>query len=281
MEEEHAGPASATDYIGHHLTNLHTGEGFWNFHLDSIFYAVFLALLFVGSFYFAARNATAGVPGRWQNFVEVLVEFVDTQVKDSYQGSSKLIAPLALTIFVWVFLMNFMDLVPVDLLPAAGAAVGVEYMKVVPTTDLNITFGMSITVFILMIFYSIKIKGVAGFAKEIFLQPFGKWMMPFNFLLKVVEELAKPISLALRLFGNLYAGEMIFILIALFTLSIGAETLGESFAHLMTPGSIALFLTQLVLGLAWALFHILIITLQAFIFMMLTIVYLSMAHEAH
>ena len=281
MEELHEGPASVSDYIGHHLTNLHTGEGFWNFHLDSIFYAVFLAILFSGSFYLAARTVTSGVPGRWQNFVELLVVFVDTQVKDSYHGSSKLIAPLALTIFCWVFLMNFMDLVPVDLLPALGAAVGIEYMKVVPTTDLNITFGMSITVFILMIFYSIKIKGVGGFAKEIFLQPFGKWMLPFNFLLKVVEELAKPISLALRLFGNLYAGEMIFILIALFTLSAGAHTLGETFAHLFAPGTIVLFVVQLILGLIWALFHLIIITLQAFIFMMLTIVYLSMAHETH
>ena len=281
MEELHEGPASVTDYIGHHLTNLHTGTGFWNFHLDSIFYAVFLGVLFSGSFYFAARTATSGVPGRWQNFVEILIEFVDTQVKDSYHGSSKLIAPLALTIFCWVFLMNFMDLIPVDLLPALGTTAGVEYMKVVPTTDLNITFGMSITVFILMIFYSVKIKGVGGFAKEIFLQPFGKWMLPFNFLLKVVEELAKPISLALRLFGNLYAGEMIFILIALFTLSVGAHTLGETFSHLLTPGSLVLFVVQFILGLVWALFHLIIITLQAFIFMMLTIVYLSMAHETH
>jgi len=281
MEELHEGPESVADYIGHHLTNWHTGEGFWNFHVDSIAYAVVLAFVFCGSFYFAARTVTSGVPGRWQNFVEILVEFVDTQVNDSYQGSSKLIAPLALTIFCWVFLMNFMDLVPVDLLPALGTAAGITYMKVVPTTDLNITFGMSITVFILMIFYSFKIKGVGGFAKEIFLHPFGKWMLPFNFLLKVVEELAKPISLALRLFGNLYAGEMIFILIALFTLSIGAHTLGETFANLMTPGALVLFVVQLVLGLVWALFHLVIITLQAFIFMMLTIVYLSMAHETH
>ena len=281
MEELHEGPASVTDYIGHHLTNLHTGTGFWNFHLDSIFYAVFLAVLFSGSFYLAARTATAGVPGRWQNFVELLVEFVDTQVKDSYHGSSKLIAPLALTIFCWVFLMNFMDLVPVDLLPLLGSAAGIDYMKVVPTTDLNITFGMSITVFILMIFYSVKIKGVSGFAKELFLEPFGKWLLPFNFLLKVVEELAKPISLALRLFGNLYAGEMIFILIALFTLSAGAHTLGETFAQLLTPGTLLLFIVQFILGLVWALFHLIIITLQAFIFMMLTIVYLSMAHETH
>ena len=185
MEEAHQGPANATEYIVHHLTNLHTGEGFWNLHLDSMFYSVLLAVVFGGSFYLAARTATSGIPGSWQNFVEMMVDFVDVQVKDSYHGSSKLIAPLALTIFCWIFLMNFMDLVPVDLLPALGIAVGIEYMKVVPTTDLNITFGMSIAVFFLMIFYSIKIKGVGGFAKELFLHPFGKWMIPFNFLLKL------------------------------------------------------------------------------------------------
>lgn len=281
MEEAHEGPANATEYIVHHLTNLHTGEGFWNLHLDSMFYAGILAVVFGGSFYLAARKATSGIPGSWQNFVEMMVDFVDVQVKDSYHGSSKLIAPLALTIFCWIFLMNFMDLVPVDLLPALGVAVGIEYMKVVPTTDLNITFGMSIAVFFLMIFYSIKIKGVGGFAQELFLHPFGKWMMPFNFLLKLVEELAKPVSLALRLFGNLYAGELIFILIALFTLSAGAHSMGELLNNFTSLGTITVFVTQVILGLAWAIFHILIITLQAFIFMMLTIVYLSMAHEKH
>ena len=281
MEDTHAGPANATEYIVHHLTNLHLGEGFWNLHLDSIFYAVTLGILFAGSFWFAAHRATAGVPGRWQNFVELMVEFVDTQVRDSFHGSSKLIAPLALTIFCWIFLMNFMDLVPVDLLPEIGVAIGIEYMKVVPTTDLNITFGMSISVFLLMIFYSIKIKGVGGFAKELFFHPFGKWMLPFNFLLKLVEEIAKPVSLALRLFGNLYAGELIFILIALFTLSAGGHTLTETLLNVASPDTIAYLIIQVILGLIWALFHILIITLQAFIFMMLTIVYLSMAHEEH
>lgn len=281
MEDTHEGPANATEYIVHHLTNLHLGEGFWNLHLDSIFYAVTLGILFAGSFWFAARRATAGVPGRWQNFVELMVEFVDTQVRDSFHGSSKLIAPLALTIFCWIFLMNFMDLVPVDLLPEIGVAMGIEYMKVVPTTDLNITFGMSISVFLLMIFYSIKIKGVGGFARELFFHPFGKWMLPFNFLLKLVEEIAKPVSLALRLFGNLYAGELIFILIALFTLSAGGHTLTETLSNVASPDTIAYLIIQVILGLIWALFHILIITLQAFIFMMLTIVYLSMAHEEH
>ena len=281
MEDTHEGPANATEYIVHHLTNLHLGEGFWNLHVDSIFYAVTLGILFAGSFWFAAHRATAGVPGRWQNFVELMVEFVDTQVRDSFHGSSKLIAPLALTIFCWIFLMNFMDLVPVDLLPEVGVAMGIEYMKVVPTTDLNITFGMSISVFLLMIFYSIRIKGVGGFAKELFFHPFGKWMLPFNFLLKLVEEIAKPVSLALRLFGNLYAGELIFILIALFTLSAGGHTLTETLLNVASPDTIAYLIIQVILGLIWALFHVLIITLQAFIFMMLTIVYLSMAHEEH
>ena len=281
MEDAHEGPANATEYIVHHLTNLHVGEGFWNLHLDSVFYAVALGILFAASFRFAAARATAGVPGRWQNFVEMMVEFVDTQVKESFHGSSRLIAPLALTIFCWIFLMNFMDLLPVDLLPTVGAAVGIEYMKVVPTADVNITLGMSITVFLLMIFYSIRIKGFGGFAKEMLLHPFGKWMMPFNLLLKLVEEVAKPVSLALRLFGNLYAGELIFILIALFTLSAGGHSLSETLLNLASPGTIRNLIFQLGLGLIWALFHIVIITLQAFIFMMLTIVYLSMAHEEH
>ena len=279
MEDAHT--ETSTDYIVHHLTNLHVGEGFWTFHLDSIFYAVVLGFLFCGSFFVAARRASAGVPSGWQNFVELIVEFVDTQVKDSFHGSSRLIAPLSLTIFCWIFLMNFMDLVPVDLLPAIGEAAGIEYMKVVPTTDLNTTFGMSFGVFILIIFYSIKIKGTAGFLKEIFLKPFGKWFFPFNFMLKIVEELAKPISLALRLFGNLYAGELIFILIAIFTLSASADSIGQVFANLADPGSFGLLIMQIVLGLVWTLFHIVIITLQAFIFMMLTIVYLGMAHEEH
>lgn len=267
--EGHSG-GGVTGYILHHLHFLTVGEGFWTFHLDSIFFALVLGLTFIGLFRYAARRATASVPGKFQNFVEIMVEFVDTQVKDSFHGRSNLIAPLALTIFVWVFLMNFMDLIPVDLLPATATAMGIEYLRVVPSADLNITFGLSITVFLLVIFYSIKIKGGAGFAKELFFQPFGPWMFPFNFVLKTVEELAKPVSLALRLFGNLYAGELIFILIALFTLGYGLSAM-------LLPMAV----TQFILGVAWAIFHVLIITLQAFIFMMLTIVYLSLAHEEH
>lgn len=282
MEEPvHHGPESSTDYISHHLTNLHTGEGFWNFHLDTIFYSVFLALVFSVIFFMVARKATSSVPGKMQSFVELIVEFVDTQVKDCFHGTSKLIAPLALTIFCWVFLMNFMDLVPVDLLPELGLMAGIEYMKVVPSTDLNTTFAMSLSVFILIIFYNFKAKGAKGFLKEMFFHPFGKWLLPFNFVLKVIEECAKPISLALRLFGNLYAGELIFILIALFTLSMGANEMAEIAHNVLSPGSIILLLVQLLLGLVWALFHIAVITLQAFIFMMLTIVYLSMAHDTH
>jgi len=214
------------------------------------------------------------VPGKFQNFVELMVEFVDTQVKDTFHGTSRLIAPLALTIFCWVFLFNFMDLVPVDLLPWIAGYAGIHNLKVVPSTDLNITFGMSITVFLLVMYYSIRIKGAGGFAKELLLQPFGVWGMPANLMLNLIEHIARPVSLALRLFGNMYAGEMIFLLLALFTIGKGID-------GLLSFGGILGFVGQSILGLAWAIFHILIITLQAFIFMMLTIVYLSMAHEEH
>jgi F-type H+-transporting ATPase subunit a len=200
-------------------------------------------------------------------------------VREVYHGNSKLIAPLALTIFCWVFLFNFMDLVPVDLIPMLATSVGISHMKVVPSTDLNITFGMSLTVFALIIFYSIKEKGLGGFIGEFTLHPFSTknkfvqvLIMPFNFVLEFVPFLAKPVSLSLRLYGNLFAGEMIFMLIALFTLSLGAE-------HLLSFGGILAVVAQLVLGLAWALFHILVIVLQSFIFMVLTIIYLSMASQ--
>src|SRR5215510_2532623 len=259
------------EYILHHLTNLTHGEGFWTVHLDSVFFAVLLAFVFGGSFYMAARKASSGVPTKFQNFVEIIVEFVDQQVRDTFHGTSKLIAPLALTIFCWIFLFNFMDLVPVDLLPKVGEQVGIHNLKVVPSTDLNITLGMSITVFLLVMFYSVKIKGAGGFAKELLTHPFGPYMFPFNLLLNLIEHLARPVSLGLRLFGNLFAGEMIFLLLAV---------LGGSFALLSVGGALGT-LAQFVLGLAWAIFHILVITLQAFIFMVLTIVYLAQAHETH
>jgi len=253
-----ASEGGTTGYIVHHLTPLSVGEGFWTLHLDTLFFSAALGALFIWFFKSVAEKVTTGVPGLAQNFAEMMVEFVDQQVKDTFHGQSKLIAPLGLTIFCWVFLWNMMDLLPVDLLSLISSLMGIEYLRVVPSTDLNATFALSISVFILIIFYSIKIKGVFGFAKELTCTPFGPWMMPFNLLLKVVEEIAKPISLALRLFGNLYAGELIFILIAL----------------------LPAFLQPL-LSFPWAIFHILIIVLQAFIFMVLTIVYLSMAHEDH
>lgn len=278
MASAEEGGNNISRYIEHHLTNLKFdlssmrfdshADGFWVLHVDSLAFAVGLGLIFLLLFRSVAKRATAQEPGGLQNFVEMVVEFTDSQVRDIFHGKSRLVAPLALTIFVWVFLMNFMDLVPVDLLPMLATASGIDYMKVVPTTDPNITFGMSLTVFALVIFYSIKIKGGWGYVKEFLTHPFGWWLAPFNLVLKVVEEIAKPVSLSLRLFGNLYAGELIFILIALFTLGAG-----------MSLATIPLFITQLLLGSAWAIFHILVITLQAFIFMMLTIVYLSMAHE--
>ncbi|MEP0137545.1 F0F1 ATP synthase subunit A [Marinobacter sp.] len=284
---------SASEYIQHHLQNLTYGNlpagyeradgsvtseagwtmaqtaqeasdmGFWAVHVDSLGGAVGLGALFLILFRIAAKRATSDQPGGLQNFVEIMVEFVDTSVKETFHGRNKVIAPLALTIFCWVFLMNLMDLVPVDFLPQLFHLMGLEYMKVVPTTDVNVTLGMSLSVFFLIFYYSIKVKGIGGFVGELTLHPFSSdnlflkvLLIPVNLLLEGVSLLAKPISLALRLFGNLYAGELIFILIALLP-----------------------FWAQWALSVPWAIFHILIITLQAFIFMMLTIVYLSMAHE--
>jgi F-type H+-transporting ATPase subunit a len=251
---------TTSEYIQHHLTNLHAGEGFWSFHVDTLLVSLVLGLVIFGTMWLAARKATAGVPGGMQNFVEMVVEMVDSQVKDTFHGKSAVIAPLALTIFVWIFAMNAMDVLPVDLLPLIAHLVGIEHLKVVPTTDLNATFAMSISVFFLIYFYSFKIKGCKGFSKEILFSPFGKnpLLIPFNILFRIVEDIAKPISLALRLFGNMYAGEMVFILIALLP-----------------------WYVQWMLGAPWAIFHLLIITLQAFVFMILTVVYLSMAHESH
>ncbi|WP_313514427.1 F0F1 ATP synthase subunit A [Pseudomonas sp.] len=282
---------NASGYIQHHLQNLtfgrlpsgdwglaHTAQeakemGFWAFHLDTLGWSVALGVIFVLLFRMAASKATSGQPGALQNFVEVLVEFVDGSVKDTFHGRNPLIAPLALTIFVWIFLMNAIDLIPVDWIPHAAIAIsGNEHVffRAVPTTDPNATLGMALSVFALIIFYSIKVKGIGGFIGELTLHPFSSKnlavqaiLIPVNFLLEFVTLVAKPISLALRLFGNMYAGELVFILIAVMF------------------GSGLLWLSGLgvVLQWAWAVFHILIITLQAFIFMMLTIVYLSMAHE--
>jgi len=290
------GAQTSGEYIQHHLQNLQvckaeTGEWVWNqcagnpmaINVDSMFWSVLLGLIFVVLFRGAAKKASSGKPSKFQALVEIIVEFVDGSVKDTFHGKSRLIAPLGLTIFVWVFLMNLMDLVPVDWIPMAAKwaskAADVEhlgaYMKVVPSTDVNVTFGMSIAVFFLIIFYTIKNKGVVGFVKELTLHPIAPptkgagllaapFMIAFNFLLESVALIAKPISLSLRLFGNMFAGELIFILIA--TMFSGGLLLGAA-AGLLHVG--------------WAIFHVLIITLQAFIFMMLTIVYLSLASESH
>ncbi len=280
----------ATDYILHHQTFLsnkppHGIVDFTVINYDTVFFSVLLAAVFFGLFWLVARKATAGVPGKVQNFVELIVSFVDTQVRDTFHGTSRLIAPLALTIFCWVWLFNFMDLVPVDLLPWAARGAGVEHLKVVPSTDLNATFALSLTVFALIIFYSVKMKGILGFISELTLQPFRvrnvavqALLVPVNFILESVTFLARPVSLALRLYGNLYAGEMIFLLLAALTLSVGLEnltTLGS------VVGTVLGVIAQAILGFIWAGFHVLIITLQAFIFMVLTIVYLSMAYEHH
>lgn len=273
---------SSTNYIKHHLTYLTynvsdmkmgSSGGFWTLNLDTIFFSLILGSIVAALMYIGARKVTTGVPGKLQNFAELMLEFADNQVKDCFHGKNNLIGPLALTIFLWVFLMNFMDILPVDVLPMAAQLGGVHYLKVVPTNDLNLTFGLSISVFLLIIFYSIKIKGAKGFIKELTLQPFNHpAFIPFNLLLELVGLIAKPISLALRLFGNLYAGELIFILIALLTLNAASTSL---------VGTATLGFAQFILALAWSIFHILVITLQAFIFMVLTIVYLSLAHEEH
>ncbi|MCW8871632.1 MAG: F0F1 ATP synthase subunit A [Xanthomonadales bacterium] len=347
------------DYITHHLQNLTFGQhhdgtwgfahsaaeaqamGFWAFHADTLFWSVLLGIAFYFMFRSVAKKANSGVPSRFQAFIETIVEFVDNSVRETFHGTSRLIAPLALTLFVWIFFMNFMDLIPVDWLPwvaqQGGAAVfDVDphrvYQKVVPTTDVNATLGMSITVFVLIIIYSLRFKGVGGFVGELVMNPlnpkqlgmpkiFWPLVMAFNLILELVSLLAKPVSLGLRLFGNLYAGELIFILIALvFTAGSGLVAAGLSsvfgehipawfwviatatvFATLWLniKGRLDNKKTLLILGVEmllvgglaflggqlmhfiWAAFHLIIVTLQAFIFMMLTIVYLSMASEHH
>ncbi|MBL7004280.1 MAG: F0F1 ATP synthase subunit A [Gammaproteobacteria bacterium] len=273
--------ASSGEYIKHHLTNLVLGEkadgtigfahsaeeiaemGFWSINVDSMFFSIGLGVLFLWMFRKAAVAASSDVPTGWQNFAEMMIEFVQDSVRGSFTGKNKLIAPLALTIFVWIFLMNFMDLLAVDHIPYLASMLGIPYLKIVPSTDPNVTFGLAISVFILVLYYSVKMKGPGGFFAELAFHPFPKFMMPINLLLEGVTLIAKPISLALRLFGNMYAGEMIFILIALM---YGGGWLLGAFGGLLQLG--------------WAIFHILIITLQAFIFMTLTIVYLDMASQA-
>ena len=266
-------------YIQHHLTNFcvghcdpdtHQAAGFWAFHVDTIFFSYLLGALMVFSCWWLGRRVTAGVPSGALNVAEALVDFVSGQVSDAFKGANRLIGPMALTIFVWVLLMNTMDLIPVDLLPELGKMMGIQYLKVVPTTDLSATLALSLSVFVLIIFYNIKVKGLVGYLKIFLFHPFGKFFIPVNIVMTAIEELAKPLSLALRLFGNLFAGELVFLLIAL----IGG-TLAVGF------GALFWIPLQVSLDLAWLIFHLLVVTLQAFIFMVLTIVYLSMAHEEH
>ncbi|SHG06700.1 F0F1 ATP synthase subunit A [Vibrio gazogenes] len=251
---------TSQEYISHHLTFLSSGDGFWSLNIDSMVISVLLGAGMLWLFFRVGKNATSGVPGKLQCFIEMLVEFVDGTVRDVFSGKSALIAPLAITIFGWVFLMNLMDLIPVDFLPHAASLVGINHLRVVPSADVNITLSMALGVFVLILYYSFKIKGPIGFAKELTLQPFNHWaFIPINLILEGVTLISKPVSLGLRLFGNMYAGELIFILIA----------------------GLLPWWSQWVLSVPWAIFHILIITLQAFIFMVLTIVYLSQASEDH
>ena len=288
--EEHT--LTSSEYIQHHLTNMTYGKmpdgswklaetaaeakemGFTAIHLDSMGWSIGLGVIFCLLFWMVAKAANAGIPSKFQSAIEMIIEFVDSSVRDTFHGKSRVIAPLALTIFVWIFLMNLMDLVPVDFIPYTAQLIGAHvfgmdphhvYFKIVPTTDPNVTLGMALSVFALTIFYSIREKGLVGFGAEFALNPFNPsnpllkaLLIPVNILLELVTFIARPISLALRLFGNMYAGELIFILIALLP-----------------------FWVQWALSVPWAIFHILIITLQAFIFMMLTIVYMSMATEKH
>ena len=275
-----------TEYIVHHITFLtnrapHGIADFAVINYDSVFFSVLLAVVFGGVSYLAARRATAGVPGKFQGFVEWVVEWVDSQVRDAYQEKSRLIAPLALTIFCWVLLFNLMDVIPIDLFPHAAHAAGFEHLRIVPSTDLNIVFGLSLTVFVLILFYSVKMKGLGGFIGQFALNPFKSQnvllqalYVPINLVMEVPSFLARPVSLALRLYGNMFAGEMVFALIALLTLSKGA-------ASLATPGGWVWVLIQVALGIIWSLFDAFVALLQAFIFMMLTIVYLSQASQHH
>ncbi|HMM84910.1 F0F1 ATP synthase subunit A [Azohydromonas sp.] len=272
------------EYVQHHLVHLQNKSqvgpvDFGVVNYDSLFFSIALGVLVCWVLWLAARKATAGVPGRFQAAVEFLVEMVDSQAKGIVHNaaSRKFVGPLALTVFLWVFMMNAMDLLPVDLIPqiwhAAGPAIGMkDYMRVVPTADLSITMGLSVTVLLICLYYNVKIKGLGGWVHELFTAPFGSHFLlwPVNFAMQIIEFVAKTVSHGMRLFGNLYAGELIFILIALMG---GAWSLSAT--------GIGLMVGHIVAGTVWAIFHILIITLQAFVFMMLTLVYVGQAHDSH
>ncbi|MFO1454789.1 MAG: F0F1 ATP synthase subunit A [Steroidobacteraceae bacterium] len=278
MATEHGHGESPTAYIVHHLTHLKTGEGFWTWHIDTLIMSSLLAALTAWLLYAGARKvaasagAKAAAPSGVGNFVEMVYEFVDGQVADIYHGNRAFLVALGLALFTWVIAMNAMDLLPLDLPGTVAGLFGAEYWRVLPTADLNGTVAMAIVVLFLIVGFAIKAKGVGGYAHEWIAAPFGAnpllWIP--NFLLNVVELLAKPVSLSMRLFGNMYAGELLFMLIALL-----------GFAAAATIGGVSLFLGQIVFGAAWAIFHILIILLQAYIFMVLPIVYISMAEEHH
>lgn len=258
---------TGASYIQHHLQNLtvQVADGaFWELHLDTFIGAVLLGLLMVFAFWMATRKATAGVPGKWQAFVEIMLEFVDRQARDTYHGKSRMVTPIAITVFFWILLMNAMKIIPADFIAIPLEKIGVANWKPVPTADVNAPLGMSISVFFLMIFFALKSKGVLGFIKEFLTQPFGKWLLPFNLILNIVEWVSKPVSLAMRLFGNMFGGEIVFLLIWMLG---GAGLMG------MVGGA--------VFGWGWMVFHILVVPLQAFIFLMLSIVYLSLAESSH
>ena len=286
MAAEHA--PNATEYIVHHLTHFNSLGGAKQsglvdlsvIHIDTLFWSISIGLFGVLLFAWAAQKATAGVPSRFQAAVEILVEMVESQSKSIVHGDRSFIAPLALTVFVWIFFMNAMDLLPLDVLPniwswmfgMAGHDPHHAFMRTVPTADLNATLGMSVGVLLLCIYYSIKIKGLGGWIHELFTAPFGNHplLYPFNFAMQMIEFVAKTLSHGMRLYGNMYAGELIFMLIAL----MGAAWAGTASGALLWIGGVFA-------GTVWSIFHILIITLQAFIFMMLTLVYIGQAHETH
>ena len=260
---------SPSEYIAHHLTFMVKQVGttsFWSVNVDTVVMSVLLGFVGLGFMWWVTRKATSGVPSKTQAFVELAVGFVNDQVKGIYQGDSLWVAPIALTVFVWVVLMNAMDFLPVDILAAGLGAVGLHNWRLVPTADINTTFALALTVFALMIIYGIKAKGLSGWTKELFVAPFGNHFLlwPFNFLFQMVEWISKPLSHSLRLFGNIYAGEIIFLLLGMWAAS---GLVGTVFSG--------------VLNLGWAIFHILIVLLQAYIFMMLTIVYIAMGEEHH